>query len=445
MFTLIKPGTNIDFIGRHKYGLALSGTLITASLVSLLVLGLNLGIDFKGGTSLIVSFKGDTPVDRGAIADAIGTVGEVGAQVEVQDFDLGDTGAIEGGTRRFQIYTELTSLLTTERVQELKSSIRERFGEETLVETPEEGGDVFYLAFEEAASIVERTQGLTEVFTALGYENVQVVSEREREMDMDYIRELNLYSSELLGDEGEDALPESLRRSVFEERKEERLADMSDIRFTVTVEELKAEFEAVLAERFPDQFLSVDSSTSISASVGRDLLADGLIAILYALLGMLLYITLRFDLRFAPGAVAALVHDVIITLGIFSLFQIRFSLPIVAALLTIVGYSLNDTIVLFDRVRENADRLRGRAFSFVVNAGINGTLSRTVLTSMTTLMVVGSILLLGGGLIRDFAFALFIGVLVGTYSSIFVAAPMAIFMEQLLTKRAAARKATAES
>jgi len=141
-----------------------------------------------------------------------------------------------------------------------------------------------------------------------------------------------------------------------------------------------------------------------------------------------LCIVLRF--RFALGAVVALVHDVIITVGAFSLADKEFTLPIVAALLTIIGYSLNDTIVVFDRIRENVKKLRREGLKEVINASINETLSRTILTSVTTLVVVVVLFILGGGVIHDFAFALLVGVIVGTYSSIFVASPILLFIEE---------------
>jgi preprotein translocase subunit SecF len=186
--------------------------------------------------------------------------------------------------------------------------------------------------------------------------------------------------------------------------------------------------------------VQVASSTSVSPSVGEALLNDGLLAILYAIIGILIYITLRFDFRFAPGAVVALVHDVIITIGLFSLFQVKFSLPIIAALLTIVGYSLNDTIVVLDRVRETFTDFKGADLKVLLNRAINNTLSRTVLTSITTMLVVACILLFGGGLIRDFAWALFIGIIVGTYSSIFIASPLVHYMDIYLKRREEAQK-----
>jgi preprotein translocase subunit SecF len=130
------------------------------------------------------------------------------------------------------------------------------------------------------------------------------------------------------------------------------------------------------------------------------------------------------ELKYAMGAIVALIHDVIITIGIFSIMNIEFTLPIIAALLTIIGYSLNDTIIVFDRIRENLRKYHKKPLAFVVNRSINETLGRTVLTSLTTLMVVVTLFVMGGGIIHDFAFALIIGVVVGTYSSIYVASPI---------------------
>ena len=152
----------------------------------------------------------------------------------------------------------------------------------------------------------------------------------------------------------------------------------------------------------------------------------------------MLYIAVRFDLRFAPGAVVALVHDVMITVGVFTLARVEVTLATIAALLTIVGYSLNDTIVVFDRIRENLSKSRERKLIHVINQSINETLSRTVLTSLTTLIVVVVLLTVGWKTtIRDFAFALLIGVLVGTYSSIFVASPIVVWLDRRFGKKKA--------
>jgi preprotein translocase subunit SecF len=131
-----------------------------------------------------------------------------------------------------------------------------------------------------------------------------------------------------------------------------------------------------------------------------------------------------FELKYAMGAIVALIHDVTITIGVFSIFDKEFTLPIIAALLTIIGYSLNDTIIVFDRIRENLRKYHKNPLDYIINKSINETLSRTILTSATTLVVLSTLFILGGGIIHDFAFAMIIGVLIGTYSSIYVASPI---------------------
>ena len=173
----------------------------------------------------------------------------------------------------------------------------------------------------------------------------------------------------------------------------------------------------------------------VGPQVGKDLRNKGLKALFYAMLGLLAYISWRFEFRFAVGAIIALVHDVMITLGAFSLSGREIDLPIIAAFLAIIGYSLNDTIIVYDRIRENTGKHNKENFSFIVNRSINETLSRTLLTSGTTLMVVLALFVLGGGVIHNFAFAMLIGILIGTYSSIFVASPVLIFWQEKMEAR----------
>ena len=183
--------------------------------------------------------------------------------------------------------------------------------------------------------------------------------------------------------------------------------------------ELIANVEAALKAIVPDiKFVSVES---VGPKVSGELIQTAAIAVLLAIGAVLIYIWLRFEWQFAVGAVAALVHDVILTIGVFSELQIRFDLAIIAALLTIVGYSLNDTVVVFDRVRENLRKYKKQNLAEVLNLSINETLSRTVMTSVTTLLALISLFVLGGDVIRGFVFAMIWGVVVGTYSSVFVA------------------------
>lgn len=167
----------------------------------------------------------------------------------------------------------------------------------------------------------------------------------------------------------------------------------------------------------------------VGPQVGKDLREKGILSIVYAMIGILIYISWRFELRFAIGAIVALLHDVMITIGAFSITGREIDLPIIAAFLAIIGYSLNDTIIVYDRIRENYGKHQKKGFSEVVNHSVNETLSRTILTSGTTLLVVLALFIFGGGVIHNFAFAMLVGILVGTYSSIFVASPVLIFWD----------------
>lgn len=164
----------------------------------------------------------------------------------------------------------------------------------------------------------------------------------------------------------------------------------------------------------------------VGPQVGEELREDGGLAMLIALGGILVYVALRFEYRFALGAVAALVHDSILTLGFFSLFGLGFDLTVLAALLAVIGYSLNDTIVVFDRIRENFRKMRKGTATAIINTSVNQTLSRTLMTSGTTLLVLVALFVFGGELIHGFATALIIGIVVGTYSSIFIASPITL-------------------
>jgi preprotein translocase subunit SecF len=171
----------------------------------------------------------------------------------------------------------------------------------------------------------------------------------------------------------------------------------------------------------------------VGPQVGEELTEAGIMAVLFAMLAILVYVTFRFKLRFAIGADAALLHDITLVVGIFALTGKEFTLPVVAAILTVIGYSLNDTIVVFDRIRENFEGNRKRknpdSEVDVVNRSINQTLARTLMTSLTTLLVVFSLFLFGGEVIHDFAFALIVGIVVGTYSSIYIASPVMLSLE----------------
>jgi SecD/SecF fusion protein len=184
---------------------------------------------------------------------------------------------------------------------------------------------------------------------------------------------------------------------------------------------------ALLAVKSLDGSYQDIKNDSVGSQIGKELKSKGIRAILFALIGIIIYISIRFEFAFAMGAITALAHDVLITVGIYCALGYELSMPIIAALLTIVGYSVNDTIVVFDRIREDLGLVKGKTYKEIANLSINQTLGRTVITSVTTLLTVVMLLIFGGGAVFDFALALFIGILVGTYSSIFVATPVVLF------------------
>lgn len=203
-----------------------------------------------------------------------------------------------------------------------------------------------------------------------------------------------------------------------------RIEAQGDGDASVAVETVNA-VEAALQEIDPD--ITFPSVESVGPKVSGELVQTAILAVVLAIGAVLVYIWLRFEWQFSLGAVAALLHDIVLTIGIFSLLQIKFDLAIIAALLTIVGYSLNDTVVVFDRVRENLRKFKKTPLVEVLNLSINETLSRTVMTSVTTLLALISLFVLGGDVIRGFVFAMIWGVVIGTYSSVFVASAILLF------------------
>ena len=195
--------------------------------------------------------------------------------------------------------------------------------------------------------------------------------------------------------------------------------------FSGSSNEISEKLTTVLGNTF-----SLRRVESVGPKIGKELQQDALVAIGLALIMILIYISFRFDAYYALGSVVAIIHDVLITLGVFSLLNYEINLSIIAAFLTIVGYSLNDTIVVFDRIRENIPKYMKKTLQEILNLSLNETLSRTVITSLTTMMVVVILFIWGGEVINLFAFALIVGVFIGTYSSIFVASPVMLYFER---------------
>lgn len=381
--------TEFGFIGNRGVAAVVSGVLILASIASIVLHGgLRYGIDFSGGSQVIVLFA------------------------EAPDLDLlRDTLAAEG--------------IPDHTIQEF---VAQPGREEVLIRTPLiEGDDTSLLAeIYSALEIFDPTPA------AAGQElDFNTVS---REVVSGRLLDLNPLEFDIIVD-------------IDAARAEyDRVANLAlGARDQVG---LLSSWDAVEATGIDPRILSwmkdtlyfgghaVVGQDFVGPQVGADLRLQTVYAMFWALLGLLAYITYRFEFRFGVGAVVALMHDLMIAVGAFSITNREFNLPVVAAFLMIIGYSLNDTVVVFDRIRENGQTQRRMPLADRINLSINQTLSRTILTSGTTLMVVLSLFFWGGPGINNFAFALLVGVVVGTYSSIFVASP--VYFE--LMKWAAAKK-----
>ncbi len=204
----------------------------------------------------------------------------------------------------------------------------------------------------------------------------------------------------------------------------------SEEEVNTALNETIAKLTAGLNSKFADASPQIRRVDTVGPQVGNELKKNGVLAAFYALLLILIYIGLRFDYQFAPGAVFCLFHDAIVTLGIYSLFNMEVSVQTMAAVLTIIGYSLNDTIVIFDRIRENAEIYRGKSFEWLANKSMNDCLSRTILTSATTFMTVFVMYFIAGGVIADFALTMMIGIVLGCFSTMYVAIPLVIVFDK---------------
>ena len=385
---------HIDFIKPWRIFTSVSAVLVVVSWILFFVYpGPKWGIDFQGGTELHIRFnvddrgqpiEGAAPVDIAQVRAALAVIG-LPEDVVLQ---VGAPGAQE-----FQIRVKDTTSGSAELQEQVLASLAAAYGPDAVAD-------------------------------------VQVDAEVGTRMDIRFASGRAPPVAEVLGHlsaiEGVKVDEGKARESIAV-----RLPGLADI----IRRDLQAEMTA------PFKTLSIDS---VGPKVGGDLRTQGLISVLITLALVLVYIAFRFDIAFAPGAVLALLHDVSMTLGVFVLVGIEINLPIVGALLTIVGYSLNDTIVIFDRIRENQDRYRRQDLATLINTSINETMTRTVATSLTTFLAILPFLLFGGSLIPDllgmpsagdviwsFAFAMLLGIVFGTYSTVYIASPSILVMQRV--------------
>ncbi len=376
--------SDIDFVGRRKYFIGLSLVLCVAGAASMALKGgLKLGIDFKGGTLVYVKFKDAPEVSRirqtltnkGLTVATLQPFTEGADSHELKiDLDLAQDAALTSG--RSQIIETLRAIYPAE-------------------------GDKLDFNNRSAEALTERLRSnLT-------------LSSLER-------AEIEAAASALI---------------AFRDRSPQSglVKDFSQL---TSVEGVNPDIITALQQEAYLGSFAIRGVEAVGPKIGKDLQRQARNATLAALGGMLIYIALRFEWIYGIAAVVAVFHDVFITLGFFSLFDREIELSVIAALLTLVGYSMNDSIVIFDRVRENLKLTRRQPLEVLVNRSVNQTLARTLLTSGLTLIAVLCLFLFGGEVMRGFSFALVVGVIVGTYSSIFVASPILLWWQGVVSARA---------
>ncbi len=375
--------TKIDFLKHRFVGITLSLIVIILAVVSFFFYGLNFGIDFAGGTQVQLKFVKKPSIDQ--------------LRKRLEEVGLGNS--------TIQTFGESASNEILIRVSEVKK---------------EDTGDYPDVA-SKLIDLIQKEKHRK--FTEEGKLNLNTVGHKE------LIQELEKGGSAGRDTSGEESISVSdtngkkLAERIMSYRKDHGGLIKSYKKMGKSLDLDESQLGLIRNKTFLGNF-SVRRIEKVGPKIGAELKKKAFLAIVLSLVFILGYIWYRFQFQYGIGAIAALVHDITITMGFLSFFRFKFSLSIIAALLTIVGYSLNDTIVIFDRIRENRRTYRAKNFYAVINQGINESLSRTFLTSITTLIVVLCLYFFGGEVIHGFAFTLLIGVIVGTYSSMFTASPV---------------------
>jgi preprotein translocase subunit SecF len=378
-FDILPHGTTVDFVGKRHIAVVLSLIVNLAVIVWALpaVHGLNFGVDFAGGTEMEIKFAG--AVDPGDIRKSVEELGFKDASVQTY-------GAASENT--FLIRVGRIALMGEADVQRVEAAVRARFPVQSLSFNPEIGDKI---DFQFSGPVAP-----ADLQAAVEGSGVKVREIRE-----------------------EAGLTAGTRS------------------FAVITQGIREKVEHDLTTRFAAAKPEVRRVEYVGPAVGRELRNQGFKAILYAMALIVVYVGLRFDFRFSPGVIIALIHDAVVTLGYFAFTGREFNLTSIAVILTVVGYSVNDTVVVYDRIRENQAKFKGRSLADLVNLSINDVLGRTFLTSLATALSLVGLLVFGVGTIFDFAFAMLFGIVSGTYSTWFIAAPMTIWLEE----RAARKKA----
>ncbi|MBK7074189.1 MAG: protein translocase subunit SecF [Myxococcales bacterium] len=415
---LVKPGTDFAFVSKFRLWIAMSGLLITISIASLFVNKavrgsyLNWTIDFKGGTEIIYKFKDRAKPDSYVYADAgkvRGALGEAGAE----GFDV----------------SEMT---WTEEVGDKEVTVRgamvrtPRFGAMTPAQQ-KAAGDAF------AAKFADR-----------GIDSMQWSGDRLFVRSKAHITDAE--AGEVFKASGLEIKPWGASAALYSVPDE----GTGEYKQTFAMFGLDRQYELVLEKALPEVDVVTEATSQVSAKAGAELRNEGIKALFYAMLLITLYLAVRFDVRYAPGAILATMHDAIMVIGVFSVTWTDVSLTSVAALLTVIGFSVNDTVVIFDRIRENQVKLKDKRLERIVDISLNEVVVRSILTSATVFAVTLIMNVFGTGLVRNFAFAMNAGIITGAYSSIFLAPPVFLWVSKRFysgpaPKRAGAKAAAAEA
>ncbi len=373
---------NINWIGKSKWFIVLSLVLLAAGWSSIALKGgIRYGIDFRGGTLVYVRFAQKPPLDKLRSALKARGLGESTIQ-EVRDLARPNANEVVIGLE-----------------QKGEGNVDIGAGRTAIL-------DVLHATFGAAESTKQD-------FNAVSTSALADFLARRDVLGLGPAASADRYTE--------------LARSITDFRDKERSGLVTNLNDLTSAAGVDDRALAALRESFFTGQFAVRNVEVVGPKVGAQLRTQAILATLYALAGMLVYIAFRFEWVYGSAAVLAVFHDVLVTLGFFSLFNFEISLTVIAALLTLVGYSMNDTIVVFDRIRENVRLMRRDSFEDIVNRSINQTLSRTVLTSGLTFITVLVLFLMGGDVLRSFAFALTVGIVVGTYSSIGIAVPTVVF------------------
>lgn len=385
---LIRSGTNFDFLGKSRTFLIISALLAIASLASIFIPGaLLVGIDFRGGSDVVISFP-EGKTDQASLTGILEDGGFVNPSVQSYNTD-------EEGRDSFLIRLVELSSLKEEPVDAFITAIKAKDPkpDQVKIRFDRENRDKIEVDFTQPID----PKVLIETLSSVGLENKKDYTLRARSEDGSLIPEDEAAVSFQI-------LPNGVAADVIRLASEQTGVPADDIKLL--------------------------NATSVGPKAGEQLRNDGIKSIVFAIVLIMLFVALRFDFRYAPGVVITLFHDALLTVGVFVIFRIEFDLPAIASLLTVTGYSLNDTIVVYDRIRENLAKHKDKPITEVANRSINDVMARTVLNTFTALLAVGSILILGTGAIRGFATAMVAGMIIGTYSSIYISAPLLIWADK---------------